>query len=769
MTRRLSTFVAALTLVASLFGLATPVAASPPKAAQAPTVAQVNAPPVAVDDPPVPACNPTVGAFGGAFPIPEDWGPFDFFGPCSATTNDSDSDGSIASWAIDVVPGHGSIEWLPNQPGIFRYTPDADYSTLAGDLPGGQWISDSFTYHVVDNQGASSNQATYRFWIAPVNDPPVFVSPPASVTVGRNTGPYDADWSGYASPGPANESDQHVTFVIDGVDQTGVPNLFSVPPAFTANGHLTFTPGPGQVGLATVTVHLHDDGGLEDYQTTLADPPDDTSDSITFTIVVDNLAPVAVDDTADVLLNSAANAIDVRANDSDANGDPLQITARTDGALGSVAITGGGTGLTYTPATDAVGADSFTYTIDDGHGGSDTATVNVFIDQPPDAVNDAPNAIAEDAGATAIDVLANDTDPDPDTLTITGTTDGAKGAVAITNGGADLAYTPDPNANGSDSFTYTISDGHGGSDTATVEVTIDPINDAPIAVTDTLTVVENQATASTVLVLANDTDVEGDTLAIIAKSNGAKGAVVTSLDGKSVTYKPNANAFGSDSFTYTVDDGHGGSTIGTVNVTISATNDRPNAVNDGVPTPIKVYLFAGAKSIPVLANDTYLPDAPETLRITKFTQGAHGKVTITGSGTGLTYTPTGTTTGIDVFKYTISDGHGGTDTASVQVTVGRDTTAPKATITGLTNTAITGSTKRRLTVTWAFTETQSGIRSEQLQRRTDSGSWVTVTLSSSSIRSASFSFSKGHTYAFRVRATDRAGNVGLYVGRSLRI
>jgi hypothetical protein len=870
-TRRLSIFVAALTLVASLFGMAAPVAASasagqrPINGSTAPprdTVA-VNAPPVAVDDPAIPGCFSA--EFGGSFPIPEDSAQQAFLSACGATANDSDSDGTIASWHVDTLPAHGAIEWDQNFPGVFGYTPDPNWSTLPGNVAGGTWVSDFFTYHVVDNQGASSNEATYRFWMAPVNDAPSFTPGPATVTV-RGSAPHSAGWATAVSPGPY-EGTQTVHFEITNINLHGTAGLFSAGPSIAADGTLSFTAAPGKVGTATLTVDAKDDGGLESYD---GPPvfPDDTSDPVTFDIVVQadgspdavddtppaidedagptaidvlandtdpdldpllitgvtdgakgttaitnggadltftpspnangsdsftytvddghggsdtatvnitinpvNDPPTAVDDSATVQADSTANVIDVLANDSIApdTAETLTITGTTDGTSGSVAITGGGTALTYTPAPSAFGPDSFTYTVDDGNGGTDTGTVSVLINRPPDAVNDTPAAIGEDAGATTIDVLANDSDPDLDALTITGTTDGAKGTVAITNGGADLAYTPNLNANGPDSFTYTISDGHGGSDTATVDVTINPINDAPVAVIDTLTVTEDQATASTVLVLANDTDAEGDTLTISAKTNGTKGAVVTALDGKSVTYKPNANAFGSDSFTYTVDDGHGGSTIGTVTVTITATNDRPNAVNDGVPTPFKVYLFAGAKSIPVLANDTYLPDAPETLRITKVTQGSHGKVTITGSGAGLTYTPIGTTTGIDVFKYTISDGHGGTDTASVQVTVARDTTAPKAAITGLTSTAISGSTKRRVTLTWTFTETQSGIRSELLQRRTDSGSWVTVTLSSSSVRAASFSMPRGHLYVFRVRATDRSGNVGLFVSRSIRI
>ena len=774
MKRRASIVLVVLTLLASVFGMATPVAASLHAVdstitdATAPphdTVA-VNAPPVAVDDPAIPACF--TAEFGGSFPLPEDWHQQAFIGACGATTNDTDSDGTIVAWHVDTLPAHGAIEWLPDHPEVFGYTPNHDWSTLPGNVAGGDWVSDSFTYHVVDDQGASSNQATYRFWIAPINDAPTFTAGPAIVTV-RGSAPHSAAWATAVSPGP-HEDTQNVHFQNTNIDLHGTVGLFSAAPSIAPDGTLSFTPAPGKVGRATVTAYAKDDGGLEHYSG-VPDTADDASDPVTFDIVVQaNGSPVAVDDTPPAIPEDAgASAINVLANDTDVDGDTLTIASV--GAADHGTVVNNITDVTYSPDPNYNGLDSFTYTIDDSHGGTATATVNVTItavNDAPLAVDDTPASIAEDAGATPIDVLANDTDTDLDTLTITGVTQGARGTVAITNSGADLTYTPNPNANGSDSFTYTISDGNGGADTATVNIAIGAVNDPPVAGVDAVTVTEDQSSAAPINVLANDTDVENDTLTVTSTSTAAKGAVAITGGGTGVTYKPNANAYGSDSFTYTVSDGVV-STIGTVNVTITPANDPPNAVNDGVPTPFKVYVHAGAKAIPVLANDTSLPDAPETLHITKVTQGAHGTVAITGGATGLSYTPIGTATGIDVFKYTISDGHGGTDTASVQVTVARDTTAPKATINGLTNKPITGSTKRRLTLTWTISETQSGIRSEQLQRRTDSGSWITVALSSSSVRTATFTVARGHTYAFRVRATDRSGNVGLYVGRSVKI
>ena len=130
--------------------------------------------------------------------------------------------------------------------------------------------------------------------------------------------------------------------------------------------------------------------------------------------------------------------------------------------------------------------------------------------------------VLEDDAATAVDVLANDTDPNGDALLIVDTSTAAKGTVAITGGGTGLTYDPTLNANGSDSFTYTISDGEGGLATATVDVTITPTNDDPVATDDSVTVTFD-GPAVPVDVLANDTDIDGDQLLVIGRRHGREG------------------------------------------------------------------------------------------------------------------------------------------------------------------------------------------------------------------------------------------------------
>lgn len=294
-----------------------------------------------------------------------------------------------------------------------------------------------------------------------------------------------------------------------------------------------------------------------------------------------NGPPVAGDDSATTAMNTPLANFNPLTNDSDPNGDPLTISAKTDGAHGVVVINGGAT-LTYTPASGYVGSDAFTYTVSDGRGGFDTATVTMTVsgaNQPPAAVNDTRTTPFNTALTT--DPRTNDTDPDSNPLTITGATNGAHGVVVV-NGGTSVTFTPTTGYSGPDSFTYTISDGQGGTDTATVSVTVSSANTPPDAVNDS-----NSAFAlytggagvrptKTLDPRANDTDANGDTLTITGVTQGTKGAVT--FTGTTVTYTygtaTSAPLSTTDSFTYTISDGNGGSDTATVNMTITVeTND----------------------------------------------------------------------------------------------------------------------------------------------------------------------------------------------------
>ncbi len=183
-----------------------------------------------------------------------------------------------------------------------------------------------------------------------------------------------------------------------------------------------------------------------------------------------------------------------------------------------------------------------------------------YINRGPAAVND---SYTIDCNApTTFNVLANDTDPDGDTLTITGVSAPGKGTAVISSG--KIVYTPNAAscAGGTDSFTYNISDGKGGTSTATVNVTVRSSNNAPVAVND-IYVVPCKTTA-VLDVLANDSDRDGDALTITSITQPSRAVISIGANGKSLVYTPGASCFVSDSFTYTISDGKGGTATASV-------------------------------------------------------------------------------------------------------------------------------------------------------------------------------------------------------------
>ena len=185
------------------------------------------------------------------------------------------------------------------------------------------------------------------------------------------------------------------------------------------------------------------------------------------------------------------------------------------------------------------------------------------VNDNPDAQGDSAS-VAED-NSILIDVLANDSDLEGDSLSIASVGSAANGTVAIESG--QVRYTPNADFNGNDSFTYTISDGNGGTDTATVNVLVTPVNDAPVANDDSASALSGSPVNADVLV--NDFDVDGDSLAVSIISGPSNGSAVIEADG-SITYTPNAGYTGNDSLTYQIDDGNGGTDTAVLNITINA-------------------------------------------------------------------------------------------------------------------------------------------------------------------------------------------------------
>ncbi len=182
----------------------------------------------------------------------------------------------------------------------------------------------------------------------------------------------------------------------------------------------------------------------------------------------------------------------------------------------------------------------------------------------------------------------------------------------------------------------------------------------PPTATDDTTMLDEDGTV-VISVLANDSvSGAGQSLTVTAVSDPAKGSATINPNG-TITYTPDANANGQDSFTYTVIDATGDIDIATVNVTITPVNDAPDAVNDTARAPRN-----GAVTITVRANDV---DADgDTITVTEVGPAGKGSAVVNGNST-ITYTPNAGYVGFDSFTYTVSDGKGGTDMATVNITV----------------------------------------------------------------------------------------------------
>ncbi|XOB65557.1 retention module-containing protein [Deferribacteres bacterium DY0037] len=530
--------------------------------------------------------------------------------------NDSDLDGDDLTVSIATQPEHGTV--VVNSDGTVTYTPAADYNG-----------TDSFTYTVSDGKGGTDT-ATVNLTVNPVNDNPVAVDDIVTLDEDAatviNVLDNDSDLDGDDLTVSIATQPEHGTVVVN------------------SDGTVTYTPAADYNGTDSFTYTVSDGKGGTDTATV----------NLTVNPVNDN--PVAVDDIV-TLDEDAATVINVLSNDSDLDGDDLAVSIAAQPEHGTVVVNSDGT-VTYTPAADYNGTDSFTYTVSDGKGGTDTATVNLTVNP----VNDNPVAVddivtLDEDAATVINVLDNDSDLDGDDLTVSIATQPEHGTVVVNSDGT-VTYTPAADYNGTDSFTYTVSDGKGGTDTATVNLTVNPVNDNPVAVDDIVTLDEDAATV--INVLDNDSDLDGDDLTVSIATQPEHGTVVVNSDG-TVTYTPAADYNGTDSFTYTVSDGKGGTDTATVNLTVNPVNDNPVAVDD-----IVTLDEDAATVINVLSNDSDLDGDELTVSIA--TQPEHGTVVVNSDGT-VTYTPAADYNGTDSFTYTVSDGKGGTDTATVNLTV----------------------------------------------------------------------------------------------------
>lgn len=503
--------------------------------------------------------------------------------------NDSDSDGTLDTSKVDLNPAMAGIQKSINKPegawtvskGVVKYKPK---DTFVG--------SALLDYVVYDNENAASNTATVTISVTTANIAPVAVNDTGGTTVNKattvNVVANDTD-----SDGSIDATKVDLNTATAGIQSTANTSQgsWSVNP----QGVVTYTPIALFAGSATLNYTVMDNDGAVS-----------NAASITITVQLLNIAPVAVNDNVTTSKNKAVT-IKVTQNDTDIDGtidvtkvdlNPtlagVQNTAQT--AQGDYAADAQGV-VTFTPANNFTGVAAQTYTVADNAGAiSNTASINITVqnvNSPPVAMDDT-GATSQNTSVT-VNVVANDTDSDGvinaakvDLNTTTGgiqnTATVPQGEFSVNNIGI-VTYKPKKDFTGSVALNYTVSDNENAiSNVATITIAVQP-KDAPIAKEDVDTTSMNHAIE--INVVANDTDSDGEidastvdlnqqTAGVQNEITGPEGGFTVNKDGI-LTYTPAKDFFGSVSVQYTVMDNDGVlSNVALISITVQEVpNEAP--------------------------------------------------------------------------------------------------------------------------------------------------------------------------------------------------
>ncbi len=672
---------------------------------------------------------------------------------------DSDDDPSTLTYTILTLPSAGVV--TDNGDGTFTFDPDGDFE----DLALGESREVTFTYRVTDQHGLLSNIATVRITVQGENDDPnarrnsytttedttvggmVIVDP--DLIDGQDDDPDSSDILTVSQVNGENltmptgnvfvlPSGATVTMNDSGAfiyDPRTSASLQSLPEGSSGQDFFTYTLDDGQGGQDTATVTLTVMG--------VNDPPvarfnayatDEDTAVIGNVITDDTTSGVDTDpDQGDVLTVVAVNGITTDVGVPVTLSTGARVTIASDGAL------------TYDPAgafddliDGAPASEMFTYTISDGRAMS-VSTVSIAIS----GLNDRPTAdpvtasAEEDGPVVPITLSGDDADSDDDPTTITFAIDAqpSEGA-AIDNGDGTFSFDPgddfqDLSAGVSRdvTFTYIAIDQHGAeSDPATVTVTVTGVNDDPTARPNTYATDDNSTATGNVITddtgagQGPDSDPDSSDILSVSAVNGdpaavgnnfvlPSGATVRIDSDGSMIYDPSTSAAlnglqmgetGQDTFTYTVDDGQGGTSTSTVSLTITGVNDdpiaRPNSYTTDDNTPVTGNVITDDTDGAANVED---PDSDADLGDTTTVAAVNGDATVVGddvvlpSGATLrvnadgtfTYDPTTSAafnalivgeTDQDSFTYTIEDTRGGVSTATVSLTINGANDAPTA-------------------------------------------------------------------------------------------
>jgi VCBS repeat-containing protein len=593
------------------------------------TITPVNDAPVANDD------SATV-AEGGTFN----------YAPPGVLSNDTDADGPALTAVLVSGPSHAS-SFVLNADGSYTYVHD-----------GSETLSDSFTYKASDGS-AFSNVATVHITITPVNDAPVANNDSYSVAEGGTLSP--------AAPGVlGNDTD------VDSPSLTAV--LVSGPAhassfSLNADGSFTYVHDGSETNSDSFTYKASDGSLFSNVAT------------VNITVTAVNDAPVAVNDAYVVAEGGTLNpaAPGVLFNDTDVDSPSLTAVLVSGPAHASSFSLNADGSFNYVHDGSETLTDSFTYKANDGSANSNTATVNIVITP----VNDAPTAVNDaysvnEGGSLNVNapgVLGNDTDPDGPTISAILVSGPANAASFTFNADGSFSYVHNGSETISDSFTYKANDGLADSNVATVNITVNPVNDAPVAVADAYSVNEGGTlNVSAPGVLTNDSDVDSPSITAVLVSGPAHAAAFTLNADGSFNYAHDGSETTFDSFQYKANDGSLDSNTVTVSITVNAVNDAPVANDDtyGVAEGGTLNVVAPG----VLTNDT---DAENnSLTAVVVTGPAHASSFSLNADGSFNYVHDGSEGATDSFTYKANDGSADSNVATVHINVSPVNDAPVA-------------------------------------------------------------------------------------------
>ncbi len=600
--------------------------------------------------------------------------------------NDVDADGDPLDAVLVKGPSNGSLSL--NSDGSFTYTPNTDFFGV-----------DHFTYKLSDGT-FSVGPIRVKINVSPVNDPPVVTDDGYTINEDETldtTGLQLPSIPGVLDNDVDKDSGALTASVISGPSHGTLTQ-------FDADGNFIYVPDADFHGTDSFTYEADDgDGGT-------------ATGTATIKILPVNDPPVAVNDSYNTTEGGAFTA-NLLTNDTDIDGDALVVSAIEGGTVGVsflVTSVGGRQASLVVDADGKFGFDTIgnfetlgageadqvklTYTISDGNGGSDTATLNIAIqgENDPPVVTDDGYTINEDEtlDTTGLQlpsipgVLDNDVDKDSGALTASVISGPSHGTLTQFDADGNFIYVPDADFHGTDSFTYEADDGDGGTATGKATIKVLPVNDAPVAVNDSYNTTEGGAVTANLL--TNDTDIDGDALVVSAIEGGTVGVsfLVTSVGGRQASLVVDADGkIGFDTIgnfetlgageadqvklTYTISDGNGGSDTATLNIAIQGENDPPVVTDDGYTINEDETLDTTGLQLPsipgVLDNDVDKDSGALTASV--ISGPSHGTLTQFDADGNFIYVPDADFHGTDSFTYEADDGDGGTATGKATIKV----------------------------------------------------------------------------------------------------